>query len=139
MLKQLFLSVGVVWAVIALGLLVWSWMAIRRGDVSRHRSLMILLTAAAWLFMLLYLLRYRIPDMVPHVPAEYIPWIAFHGTVALFPLIGASVLVWARWREKRHPGQEGHLKRNHKYYGRVLILLWAFTHLGGIVNAFLFD
>jgi len=57
------------------------------------------------------------------VAPEYIPWLAFHGTVGLFTLIGASLQVWARFRQAFL-----HLNRHHRGYGRIRILLSAFTH-----------
>jgi len=134
-----FLYLGSIWALISLGLLFIAWRTARKKEFLLHRKIMIFLTAAAWAFMLLYLLRYKFPESLPTIPPEYIPWIALHGTVALFPLIGATLLVISRWKEKRHPQGHFHFNRHHKVYGRVLMLLWSFTHVGGIVNAYLFS
>ncbi|MES9900199.1 MAG: DUF420 domain-containing protein [Sedimenticola sp.] len=138
MMQLIFLYAGSVWAVVALVLLFIAWRAARSSDFGRHGRIMAVLMLAAWAFVALYLLRYRYPGLVPHVPPEYIWWIALHGTVALLPLIGATLLVLARWRQKMHPERSSHFNRYHKVYGRVLIPLWVFTHIGGIVNAFLF-
>jgi len=138
-MHQLFLYVGSAWAVIALGLLIVAWRAARANNIHLHRKIMIFLTSAAWIFLVLYLVRYRYPEMVTAIPPEYIPWIALHGTVALFPLIGATLMVISRWREQRNPQGDLLLNRNHKWIGRILILLWCFTHLGGIANAVLFS
>jgi len=123
---------------LALGLLATAWRAARKGKRRLHRNIMLLLTAAAWVFLLIYLARYRYPELVPVIPKAYIPWIALHGTVALFPLIGATLLVFNRLREQHTPEKNHHLNRHHAIYGRILIFLWCFTHLGGLVNAYLF-
>ncbi len=138
MKHQLFLSIGSAWAIIALALLVLAWHAARTKSFNLHRKIMVFLTIAAWVFLALYLVRYRYPELTPSIPPEYIPWLALHGTVALFPLIGATLMVISRWLERRHPGRKYHLNQHHKWYGRLFVLLWCFTHLGGIGNAYLF-
>lgn len=139
MTSWVFLYAGTVWAFIALGLLFIAWKAARQENFKRHGKLMVLLMLAAWFFVLLYMLRYRFPELLPQIPPEYIPWIALHGTVALFPLVGSLLLVLARWRQRRRPDSFSHLNRHHRRYGRVVIVLWCFTHIGGIINAFLFS
>ncbi len=137
--STLFLDVSLAWGLIAFGWLIGAWWAARRGDTPSHRLSMILLTAGAWLFIAVYLLHYRYGQQAPRIPPEYIPWIALHGTIGLVPLFGATGLVWARLREKRSsPRRPGHLNRYHKAYGRVFVVLWCFTHAGGIVNFWLF-
>ena len=131
--------IALVWAIVAFGLLIVAWRAARERNIRRHRLIMIISTVAAWLFIAGYLLRYKFADSIPNIPPEYIPWFAIHGTVAMFPLIGATCLVWARLRERRNPSYQSHFNRYHKHYGRVLILLWCFTHLGGIFNFWLVD
>ncbi len=138
-MHQLFLYVSSAWAFIALGLLAIAWRAARAKNIGLHRNIMVFLTFAAWLFFTIYLLRYRYPELTLAIPPEFIPWIALHGTVALFPLLGSALMVFSRWREQRSPHRSFHFNRYHKQYGRVLILLWAFTHLGGIFNAYLFS
>jgi len=137
--SQLFLLTGVIWAVIAFGLLIIAWHAAATGNIRRHRLIMLFSTAAAWLFIIGYLFQYRYPNSTPSIPPEYIPWLALHGTVALLPLLGAPFLVWARLREKLKPAGHYHFNRHHRLYGRVLIPLWCFTHLGGIMNFWLLD
>lgn len=138
---EVFLYIGVVWAFIALGLLLLAWRAAVHGNTRLHKRLMIFLTIMAWTFIVSYMLRYRIPGATPEIPPQYIPWIAFHGTVALIPLFGATCLVLARLlgaRRGHSSKKENHFNRYHRYYCRVFMLLWAFTHLGGIVNFWLF-
>ncbi len=81
-MQWVFLYAGSVWAVAALVLLWLAWGAARRKDFNRHGRIMAVLMFAAWFFVALYLLRYRFPGLVPHVPPEYVWWIALHGTVA---------------------------------------------------------
>ncbi len=135
--SQLFLYFGFIWGIIAFCLLVFAWRSAVKGNTRRHRLLMMVLTVAAWLFIAAYLLRYRYPESIPDVPPELIPWLAFHGTVALIPLFGASILVWARLTGDRVPENPRHLNRYHRIYGRVIIMLWCFTHIGGIANFWL--
>jgi uncharacterized membrane protein YozB (DUF420 family) len=135
--SQLFSYFGFTWGIIAFCLLIFAWRSAVKGNTRRHRLLMIVLTGGAWLFIAAYLLRYRYPESIPDVPPELIPWLAFHGTVALIPLFGASSLVWARLTGDRVPEKSRHLNRYHRIYGRVIIILWCFTHIGGIANFWL--
>lgn len=139
MTKELFLYGGMIWSVIAMALLLFAWRAARQGNKRQHQVIMVFLTLAAWGFIVIYLMGYGNKDAVPSIPAKYIPWIALHGSIALIPLIGATVLVISRFREKRKKrDSQSHLQKYHKIYGRVFIFLWLFTHVGGIINAFLF-
>ncbi|MCP4043180.1 MAG: DUF420 domain-containing protein [Gammaproteobacteria bacterium] len=137
--SSLFLNISFIWGLFALGLLLVAWQAARLGKIGHHRLLMGFLTVAAWLFVAAYSLRYRYPGYVPEIPEEYIPWMAIHGTIALIPLFGATALLWARIKERHSPAQlqRGHLNRHHRLYGRIIVGLWCFTHLGGIANSWL--
>ncbi|MBA1330301.1 hypothetical protein QQ73_03665 [Candidatus Endoriftia persephone str. Guaymas] len=132
--QTLFTYFSLSWALIAIALLLIAWRAVRAGKIRLHRNLMMTVTAGAWLFVALYLLRYRYPELKAEVPPEYVGWIAFHGSVALLPLIGAALLIAARLLA----GPDSHFNRHHRRYGRLLIPLWLFTHLGGLVNIYLF-
>ena len=68
-------------------------------------------------------------------PREYVPWMALHGSLGLVPLIGATCLVAGRLMAGRNRFSS-HFNRHHKAYGRTFIVIWLFTHLGGIFNAF---
>ncbi len=135
--NQMFSQLSLIWAIVALVLLIVAWRSIVRRNIKYHRGLMIFLTLGAWVFIAAYMLNYRSPDR-PVVAPEYIPWLAIHGTIGLFILIGASLLVWARLRQARDSQAFLYLNRHHKRYGRILIVLWVFTHIGGIVNYWLF-
>jgi len=132
--SDIFMLTGFIWAIIATGLLIVAWRAARCGNIVRHRLIMLISTLAAWIFIIGYVLRYRFADSIPQIPPEYIPWFALHGTVAMIPFLGATCLVWARFRGRRNPSCNSHFNQNHARYGRVLIPLWCFTHLGGIAN-----
>ena len=96
---------------------------------------MLFLTLGAWLFIAGYLLRYNQPGTLPEIDPVYIPWLALHGTLGLVPLVGATMLVVSRHRQG---ASVSHLNRQHRIYGRLFVLVWVFTHLGGIANYFLF-
>ncbi len=112
---EVFLYVGLVWAFIALGLLLLAWHAITQGNILLHKRLMVFLAVMAWAFIAAYLLRYKIPGAIPEISPQYIPWIAIHGTIALIPLFGATCLILARLVLRK----EHHFNRHHRYYGRV--------------------
>lgn len=95
---------------------------------------MILLTVGAWIFITNYIFVQRHDGDYSSFPREYIPWIALHGSLGLIPLIGATCLVAGRLLV---PGNRfgAHFNTHHKTYGRGFIVIWLFTHLGGIFNA----
>ncbi len=132
---SLFLAISTIWAVAAIVLLVFSWRLARTGKTHVHKTLMILLALGAWVFFASYLFtqRYGDPAAVPF-PKEHVIWMAVHGTIGLIPLVGATCLIVSRVRSKGNY-RSTHLNRNHKHYGRVLVVIWLFTHLGGIFNA----
>jgi len=131
-------QISAVWGFLSLGLLWIAWRAAVAKKWSLHRNLMVLLILGAWVFIAGYLLRYRQPGAAPEIDPAYIPWLALHGTLGLVPLVGATMLVVSRYRRYRQGVGVSHLNRHHRIYGRVLILVWVFTHVGGIVNYFLF-
>ncbi|MEE9613543.1 MAG: DUF420 domain-containing protein [Thermodesulfobacteriota bacterium] len=140
--SEIFFLAGLVWGVTAFALLIVAWRAAAAGNIRLHRPLMIVLTVGAWLFISLYLLRYSYSDEISgeaalEVPPHLIPWLAVHGTVALIPLFGATVLVWARLSGNKS-GMRLHFNKNHRRYGRVLMVLWLFTRAGGTLNFYLF-
>lgn len=132
---SIFLVISTSWAVIALALLIKSWRLARAGKVVPHRNIMILLTVGAWIFIINYLFAHRYGGEVRSFPVEYVPWIALHGSLGLVPLIGASCLVAGRLMKGRNRFS-AHMNRHHKAYGGTFIVVWCFTHLGGIFNAF---
>lgn len=129
-----FLIISTVWAVVALVLLVVSWRLARAGRTALHRNIMILLTIGAWIFVANYILVQRYGEDGGSFPREYIPWIAFHGSMGLIPLIGATCLVASRFMASGN-SFSAYFNRHHKLFGRTFIIIWCFTHLGGIFNA----
>lgn len=133
---KLFLYISLAWGIISLFLLLIAWRKAAIGNVAGHRTLMLILTAGAWLFISSYLLRYFIPGYTaPTIPRHLIPWFALHGTVGLIPLFGATALACARLRSS----EVSFLNRHHRRLGRITATLWCFTHLGGIVNFWLLN
>lgn len=132
---SLFLAISTIWAVAAIVLLAFSWRLARKENIRVHKTLMILLTLGAWVFVATYLFTQRYGDAaaIPF-PKEHVIWMAVHGTIGLIPLVGATCLIVSRVRSKGNY-RSTHLNRNHKYYGRVIVVIWLFTHLGGIFNA----
>ena len=131
----LFLAISTIWAVAAIVLLVFSWHLARAENIHVHRTMMILLTLGAWVFVASYLFTQRYGDAaaIPF-PEEHVIWMAVHGTIGLIPLVGATCLLVSRVRSKGNY-RSTHLNRNHRRYGRVIVVIWLFTHLGGIYNA----
>ena len=136
---KIFFYGGFVWAVLSTALLFVAWWCIRHGQVARHKVIMILLTIGGWLFVFSYVLRYRMPDFVQiEVPRHLIPWLAFHGMLGLVPLFGASFLIWSRLTGGIYEtGVRAHLNRHHRKYGTTFLIIWVFTHIGGLANFFI--
>ena len=132
---SVFLIISTAWAVIALVLLIVAWRLARAGRIVLHRNIMILLTTGAWIFIINYIFVQRYGGGIGPFPSEYVPWIALHGSLGLVPLIGATCLVVGRLMTGRNKFS-AHFNRHHKAYGRTFIVVWFFTHLGGIFNAF---
>lgn len=133
--SKMFMYVGLLWGIVSFFLLIVSWRLAIRNEIRRHRFIMVILTMGAWLFIASYLLRYYLPGYTAlEVPRHLVPWLAFHGTMGLLPIFGATAMVWARLRADT----ESHLNRRHRIYGRVLVPIWCFTHIGGMLNFFLF-
>ena len=129
-----FLIISTAWAVIALVLLIVAWWLVRVGRIVLHRNIMILLTVGAWIFIINYIFAQRYGGELGSFPSEYVPWMALHGSLGLVPLIGATCLVLGRLMSGRNKFST-HFNRHHKAYGRTFIVVWFFTHLGGIFNA----
>jgi len=135
---DLFLNFSLVWALVAIILLSFSWRLACYGNRQRHRQLMIFLTLAAWVFIAMYLWQSRQPRPLLEIKEEYIPWLIVHGVIGLIALLGVTALVFARLWQEKVPESDLHLNRHHKLYGRIFITLWLFTHIGGMINYGLF-
>ncbi len=137
---------GGLWGATSFILLVIAWRAAagRAGQAARnirlHRPLMLLLVAGAWFFLAAYLSKYsRDHGASSELGSYLILWLAAHGTIALVPLFGATMLAWARLTGSRATGIRLHLNNNHRSYGRLLAGLWLFTNAGGIFNFLFFS
>lgn len=131
---SMFHIISTAWAVIALALLIVAWRLARTGRIVAHRNIMILLTVGAWIFVINYIFVQRYGGDPVSIPRAYIPWMALHGSLGLVPLIGATCLVAGRLMAGRNR-LSSHFNRHHKAYGRTFVVVWVFTHLGGIFNA----
>ena len=129
-----FLIISTAWAVIALVLLIVAWWAARTNRIVLHRNILILLTIGAWTFIFNYIFVQRYGGDPVTFPREYVPWIALHGSLGLVPVIGAVCLILGRLMTGRNKFSS-HFNKHHKVYGRTFIVVWLFTHLGGIFNA----
>ncbi len=131
---------GGVWGATSFILLVIAWRAAAARNIRLHRPLMVLLVLGAWAFLAAYLSKYSRHDGASsQLPSYLVLWLAAHGTIALVPLFGATMLVWARLTGESATGIRGHLNNNHRSYGRVLAGLWLFTNAGGIFNFLYFS
>lgn len=134
----MFLQLSLIWGVIALSLLLLSWFAAARGRTRLHKNLMIFLTLGAWVFVSSYLLQYQ-SGKIPDIPQSLVVWMSIHGIVGMIPIVGAIVLIAARLMTGRNSAGIRHINQHHRLYGRLLVALWIFTHLGGMVNYYLFS
>jgi len=135
---DVFLNVSLLWTVLAFALLVLSWRLAGMGNRRRHRQLMIFLTVAAWIFITVYLWQSSRPRPLLEIREDFILWLAFHGTLGLIALLGATALLVARLWQEKHPDSSLYLNRKHKLYGQIVMSLWLFTHIGGVINYLLF-
>ena len=130
----MFLTLSAIWSLIALCLLMYAWISIKHGRVRLHSRIMMFLTVVAWLFIAGYLSGYQTSPQRHEIDPDWIPWFAIHGMGGLIVLLGASLLVLSRLRAKSSQV----INRNHRMIGRVVMLVWVFTHIGGIVNYVMF-
>ena len=130
----MFLTLSAIWSLIALCLLMYAWISIKHGRVRLHSRIMMFLTVVAWLFIAGYLSGYQASPQRHEIDTEWIPWFAIHGTGGLIVLLGASLLVLSRLLAKN----DQVINRNHRMIGRVVMLVWVLTHIGGIVNYVMF-
>ena len=129
---SLFLAISTIWAIAAIVLLVFSWRLARTGKIRVHKTLMILLTLGAWVFVASYLFTQRYGDAaaIPF-PKEHVIWMAVHGTIGLIPLVGATCLIVSRVRSKGNYRSTVCAVRNPKLFAAVVLQ----TKKHSIVNA----
>lgn len=82
------------------------------------------------------------------VPERLVPWLAFHGVMALVALFALTVLIWARLTSPNGTGGKGDgaegrailpsfFNNHHKTIGRITAILWLLTQAGGFINLFI--
>lgn len=126
------------WALIALLLLWLAWRAARRSDTRIHRRYMLIVVAMAWVFFEAWMMMsLRYPQMVVAVPENMASWVLLRNLVSVIPLVGATLLLLARWRRSGPTELLGHFNTHHRTYGKVFILLWCFSYIGGLLNTLL--
>lgn len=128
----LFLALSALWGALALPLLLLAWHAARQGRTQLHRRLMVLVLAGTWTFVAAYLLFYRHhPDKAP-VAEHMVLWLRVHGLLGLLATLGASALLLGRSLPKW--AASSWLNRHHRRLGRIAVVLWLVTYLGGLFN-----
>jgi uncharacterized membrane protein YozB (DUF420 family) len=80
---SVFHLISLLWAIISFTLLIFAWWFAASGKIPQHKNLMLFLVAGAWVFILSYLFQRPYSVGAATFPREYIPWIAFHGTMGL--------------------------------------------------------
>ncbi|VAW85798.1 hypothetical protein MNBD_GAMMA18-829 [hydrothermal vent metagenome] len=131
---QLSVNFGLLWSILAIGLLLLAWRDAVNGRTQRHRIIMILMVVGSWTFVISYLLRYLIPGEMPQLPDPLmLTWLTIHGSIALIPLVGSTLMLWARFHKGDSPLAQ-RINQKHRRMGRIFIPLWLFTHAGGIAN-----
>ena len=134
----MFLHLSMIWGIIALTLLIYAWRLAVQGNYLRHKQIMIFLTVGAWVFVINYLVQYE-TGRIPDIPPGLMVWMSIHGIVGMVPIVGAIVLIVVRYLAQRSSKKIQHINHYHRVYGRVLVALWVFTHLGGFANYFIFS
>lgn len=135
---DVFPHVSLAWGVIALGLLLLAWRRAVQTRFRSHRALMLVLVAGAWIFLISYLLQLRLGGQAPGLHGAVLVWMLVHGGAGLVTLLGVSWLAAARLWQQWRPASDLFPNRHHRRLGRPLVGLWVFSHLGGVVNYFLF-
>lgn len=128
---------GTLWALVALLLLWLAWRAAKRRDIRIHKRYMFIVVAVAWVFLEAWLMSFRYPQLLTPVPEGMAAWVQLVNLIAIIPLVGATLLLLARWRQSQPAELLGHFNTHHRTYGQAFILLWCFSYIGGLVNAFL--
>lgn len=128
-------------SLVAIGTITTAWRAIRRGNVDRHRALMLASLVLFVAFLTLYLYRVALVGTAPFPGPEtiyqfvYLPVLAIHITLAIVcvPLL-YYVLLLALTRPIEELPQT-----NHRRIGRVAASLWLISFaLGVVVYAMLY-
>ena len=125
------------WAIAAMLLLWLAWRAAKRQDTRIHRRYMLIMIAVAWLSFEFWLMSFRYPQLAPVVPEGMDAWVLFPNLLIIVPLVGATLMLLARWRRSQPGEMLGHFNTHHRAYGKTFILLWCVGYLGGLINTLL--
>ncbi len=125
------------WALLAMLLLWLSWRAAKRRDTRIHRRYMLIIVAVAWVSFEFWIMSFRYPQLAPVVPEGMDVWVLLPNLMLLIPLVGATMMLLARWRRSGPKELLGHFNTHHGTYGKVFILLWCVGYLGGLLNTLL--
>jgi len=125
------------WALLAMLLLWLAWRAAKRRDTRIHRRYMLIIVAVAWVSFEFWLMSFRYPQLAPVVPEGMDVWVLLPNLVLLIPLVGATMMLLARWRKSGPAELLGHFNTHHGTYGKTFILLWCVGYLGGLLNTLL--
>ncbi len=128
---------GAVWAVVALLLLWLAWRAAKRRDIRVHKRYMIIVAAVAAVSLEAWLMSLRYPQILPEIPEGMVGWVRLVNYISIIPLVGATLMILARWRESRPTELLGHFNTHHRTYGQAFILLWCFSYIASLVNTLL--
>jgi putative membrane protein len=128
-------------SLVAIGTITTAWRAIRRGDVDRHRALMLTSLVLFVAFLALYLYKVALEGPAAFPGPEtiyqfvYLPTLAIHIALAI---VCVPLLYYALLLALTRPIEE--LPRtNHRRVGRVAASLWLISFaLGVVVYAMLY-
>ena len=128
-------------SLVAIGTIATAWRAIRRGNVERHRALMLTSLVLFVAFLALYLYKVALEGPAPFPGPEtiyqfvYLPILGIHITLAI---VCVPLLYYVLLLALTRPIEE--LPRtNHRRVGRVAASLWLVSFaLGVVVYAMLY-
>jgi len=133
-MRDIFINGGAAWGIASIIMILLAWRAIRQKKETTHRKLLIILVTGSWIFVLVYFIYKLSPESQVNLPENMLIWLAVHGFIAVLTLALASIQLFVRLKNYN---AENHFIKHHVTYGRWILPLWIFTHLGGLMNAWL--
>jgi uncharacterized membrane protein YozB (DUF420 family) len=131
-------QIGLCWAGISIGLLIWSWRLARRQRFRIHMRIMKVTTVSALVFVALTALRRVLPGAAaPELPAVYVPFMSVHIAIATATLIASLALIRAQTGAPELVERRAwlrRLRRHHRRLGPWVWCGWLLTFAGGICN-----
>jgi putative membrane protein len=128
-------------SVTAIGTILLGWRAIKRGNVDRHRTLMLTTAGLFGLFLVLYLYRVALEGPTPFAGPDwvdlyvYLPVLAVHILLAIvtIPLLYYALLLAVAYPVSELPNTR------HPTVGKAAASLWLISFsLGTVVYAMLY-